>query len=200
MRVPVVTCAVAGVFLAAVVLDAQVFRAEVEGVVVDALVTRGNRPVPDLTAADFRLCDNGVEQRITSVELEEVPISLMFVLDTSSSVEGELFEQLKAGTEAAVAALGPDDRVGLVAFSHRVQLLLPPSAEPSSMASAIGALEADGDTSLYDATFAQSRSGIGVLAAYCSWCSATVRTQQAGSTRETCLQPRNGATSSHTPS
>ncbi len=61
MRVPVAACAVAGVFLAAVVLDAQVFRAEIEGVVVDALVTRGNRPVPDLTATDFRLRDNGVE-------------------------------------------------------------------------------------------------------------------------------------------
>lgn len=39
---------------------AQTFRAGTDAVQVDVLVTRGDRPVAGLTAADFELRDNGV--------------------------------------------------------------------------------------------------------------------------------------------
>ena len=132
----------------------QVFKVSVDGVAVDVLVTRGGRPVPGLTRNDFVLRDNGIEQRIESVMLEDVPITLLLVLDVSGSVQGDLLTQLRGAARAAAAALRPIDRLGLVTFSHRVQLQIPPPAPASALASYMETLEAAGDTSMYDATLA----------------------------------------------
>ncbi len=140
--------------LAASNAQGQVFKLAVDGVAVDVLVTRGGRPVADLTAADFVLRDNGVEQRIESVMLEDVPITLLMAIDTSGSVHGELLAQLKSAAKAAASALRPVDRVGLLAFSHGLRLLVPPPVVASEVVGYVDALEAGGDTSVYDATFA----------------------------------------------
>jgi len=92
----------------------QTFRTGVDAVAVDVLVTRDGRPVTGLTADDFSVRDNDVPQRIDAVLLEDVPITLLLVLDTSGSVGGAPLVQLRAAAEAAVEALRPDDRVGLV--------------------------------------------------------------------------------------
>ena len=49
------------------------FRARVDGVRVDALVTSDGRPVTGLTAADFELRDNGVVQQITVTPRSDSP-------------------------------------------------------------------------------------------------------------------------------
>jgi Ca-activated chloride channel family protein len=135
-------------------VDGQVFRVAVDGVAVDVLVTRDKRPVAGLTTADFTLRDNGVEQRIESVMLEDVPITLLLALDTSASMQGKLLEQLKAAAKAAAGALRPIDRVGLLVFNNGVRLLVAPPAEASALAAHLDTLEAHGDTSVFDATFA----------------------------------------------
>ncbi len=132
----------------------QVFKTTVDGVAVDVLVTRDRRPVSGLTAADFTLHDNGVGQQIKSAMLEDVPVTLLLVLDTSASVQGALLAHLKSAARAVVAALRPVDRVGLLAFSHRVRLVVEPPASASALYPHLDALEADGDTSIYDATLA----------------------------------------------
>ena len=132
----------------------QVFRASVDAVAVDVLVTRDGRPVTDLTAADFALLDNRVPQRIESLLVEEVPVTLFLVLDTSGSVQGEPLVQLKAAAQTAAAALRPDDRVGLLSFSHDVQLVAAPPADPDVLPKVLGSMRAGGATALYDATFA----------------------------------------------
>ena len=145
---------VAAACAATAAVHGQVFKVAVDGVAVDVLVTRDNRPIPGLTAPDFRLRDNGVEQRIESVMLEDVPITLLFALDTSASMKGDQLDRLKSAARAAAAALRPVDRVGLLAFNHRVRLLVPPPAEAPALSAHLDTLEADGDTSVFDATFA----------------------------------------------
>lgn len=132
----------------------QIFRAGVDAVAVDVLVTRDGRPVAGLTAADFTLLDNGVPQQIDAVLVEDVPITLFLVLDTSASVRGEPLVQLRAAAEAAAAALRPEDRVGLLTFSHHVRMAVAPPADPRSLPAALRRVEAGGATALYDATFA----------------------------------------------
>ena len=66
----------------------QTYKVAVDGVRVDVLVADGRRAVRGLTAADFELRDRGVAQRIDSVSFEDVPLSLMIVLETSASVRG----------------------------------------------------------------------------------------------------------------
>jgi Ca-activated chloride channel family protein len=132
----------------------QRFAVTVDGVAVDVLVTRDRRPVKGLTAADFRLRDNGVPQRVESVMIEDVPITLFLVLDVSDSVKGELLSRLESAAKAAADALRPDDRAGLMTFSDRVRMIVAPPSDPKMLADRLGTLEAGGATTLYDATFA----------------------------------------------
>ena len=131
----------------------QTFRAGVDAVAVDVLVTRNGRPVVGLTADDFTVLDNDVPQQIESVLLEDVPITLLLVLDTSGSVRG-------AGAAAhgrrggGRGLLRPDDRVGLVTFSHNVRLVVEPPSPPASLLDALRRVRASGGTALYDAAFA----------------------------------------------
>ena len=64
------------------------FRTNVERVQVDVSVTRDGQPVPGLSASDFVLTDNGDPQDLESVVLEDVPLSVQLLLDTSASVSG----------------------------------------------------------------------------------------------------------------
>jgi VWFA-related protein len=140
--------------LAATAVVGQTFRAGVDAVAVDVLVTRDGRPVIGLTADDFSLRDNDVPQRIDSVQLEDVPITLLLVLDTSGSVGGAPLVQLLAAAGAAAEALRPDDRVGLVTFSDKLRMVVEPPSPPSSVADALRRVRTGGATALYDATFA----------------------------------------------
>jgi VWFA-related protein len=137
-----------------VALPAQTFRSGADAVMVDVLVTRGGQPVTGLTTEDFTLFDNDVPQQIDAVLLEEVPITLLLVLDISGSVGGRGLDRLRAAALAAGAALRPDDRVGLLTFSDRVRLRVEPPATATQLPEAVGRLRAGGATALYDATFA----------------------------------------------
>ena len=132
----------------------QTFRISVDAVAVDVLVTRNGRPVLGLTADDFTLLDNDVPQQIESVLLEDVPITLLLVLDTSGSVVGAPLAQLLTAAEAVAEALRSDDRVGLVTFSHNVRVVVEPPSLPASLSDALRRVRATGGTALYDATFA----------------------------------------------
>ena len=140
--------------VASTLAAAQKFAVTVDGVAVDVLVTHDRRPVQGLTTADFRLRDNGVLQRIESVLVEDVPITLFLVLDVSDSVKGELLARLESAVSAAASALRPDDRVGLMTFSDRVRMIAPPPSDPRKLVALLRSLDAGGATTLYDATFA----------------------------------------------
>jgi VWFA-related protein len=132
----------------------QTFRSGVDAVRVDVLVTAGNRPVTGLAARDFELRDNGVMQQIDAVALDDVPVTLMLVLDVSESVRGEPLEHLRAAIGAAGDLLSPRDRLSLLTFSHRLHMARTPTADPGLVASATQAVDAAGATALYDATLA----------------------------------------------
>ena len=113
-----------------------IFKTGVDAVRVDVLATNGRQPLVGLTAEDFELRDAGVRQQIEAVSLEEVPLHLLLVLDTSSSVRGEPLEHLKEAAHAAVASLRPTDRAALIAFSHVIQLQIPFTADTAAIARA----------------------------------------------------------------
>src|SRR5690606_38996899 len=66
-----------------------VFRATANLVAVDATVMRGRNPVVGLTAADFRMTDNGVVQEIASVSQGTMPLDLTIALDFSTSARND---------------------------------------------------------------------------------------------------------------
>lgn len=133
---------------------AQTFRSTAEAVRVDVLVKDGNRPVADLTAADFDLRDRGVSQRIESVAFEDVPLSVMIALDISDSLTGQAIEDLRDAASAAVRQLRSADRAALLTFSHRLSLRVPWTEEHAQLHAAFDQVRPDGATSLHDVAFA----------------------------------------------
>jgi VWFA-related protein len=131
----------------------QTFRSGVAAVSVDVLVMDGGRPVRGLTAEDFELRDSGVVQRIKSVALTDVPVSLMLALDTSASVEGPALSRLKQAANAALDTLQPGDRAALLTFSGAVTLQSDWGSASAVLRTAVSSLTAGGSTSLFDAAF-----------------------------------------------
>ena len=131
----------------------QTFRSGVDIVRVDALVTDGRRPITGLKPGDFELRDNGVVQAIDSAALESLPLSLIFVLDTSGSVAGNKMRHLNDAVDLILEGLHADDRAALVTFSHRVWLRTPLMSDFSALRATMSAADAAGGTALHDAVY-----------------------------------------------
>ena len=129
-----------------------VFSSRVEAVRVDVLVVDQGRAVPDLTAADFELRDNGVPQEVTSVTRGDAPVSVVLALDVSKSMAGPRLDDLHAAGQALLGGLRSGDRAGIVAFSHVVTQPAPITADLAVVRRALEATTAGGDTALVDAT------------------------------------------------
>jgi VWFA-related protein len=127
------------------------FRSGVELVELDVSVTKGGAPVAGLTAKDFSLTDNGVAQDVESVTLEQLPLSITLVLDTSQSVAGERLQHLIQAGNGLTTALRAGDRAALITFSHAVDLRVPMTGDLASIRDALSRITGTGATSLRDA-------------------------------------------------
>lgn len=79
------------------------------------------------------------------------PVNVALVLDRSGSMNGERIEAAKEATRMALARLGRDDIVALVAYNHNVDVLQPAERLTSHerLASKVDDLQASGTTALY---------------------------------------------------
>ncbi len=78
--------------------------------------------VTDLKAEDFTVYEDGAPQPITSFALKRMPVHLVLLIDTSSSVANEL-ESFKTTAYNFIAQLDPADQVSLIAFYDKVELI-----------------------------------------------------------------------------
>lgn len=82
----------------------------------------------------------------------EVGVNLGLLLDTSGSMAGEPIEQARAAVRALVGELRPHDRLTLVTFDSRAQIVLPPTviddADLDAVAERIDEIQAEGTTDL----------------------------------------------------
>jgi VWFA-related protein len=130
------------------------FSARTAGVRVDVLVTRSGRPVTGLTVADFELLDNGVPQGIQSADLEAAPLHAMLALDISASLSGSRLPTLVRASQTLVDQLLPADRVTLLTFQRRLELLAHDSRDRHAVRDALAQMRSGGATSLRDAIYA----------------------------------------------
>ena len=142
------------VVAATVAGDAQRFTSRALGVRVDVLVTNGGRLVRGLSARDFEVRDEGVVQTVSQLDLEQVPLNLILVFDTSGSVAGDRMRSLLEAGNALIEGLRDRDRVAVLSFSTRVRLLAPLTPSRHQIRAAFNSFEARGSTSLRDAAFA----------------------------------------------
>jgi Ca-activated chloride channel family protein len=117
--------ALAALFLLLVPAGAQqktVFRTGVQTVVLHATVRgEGGRLVPDLTAGDFEIRDDGQPVPISVFSNDPQPITVALLLDMSGSMVGQ-FLRVREATMYFVDAIQPGDRVRIGTFGEEVAL------------------------------------------------------------------------------
>ena len=140
--------------LAATVAQMPTFEASVETVYLDVLVDDRNAAVLGLKATDFEVFDNGVPQAVRLEDTAHAKLTVLLVLDVSSSVQGERLDRLREACRAILLSIGGTDEVGLLTFSQEVSLRVPPSLDRHALENALDHLQGRGGTALYDALYA----------------------------------------------
>ncbi len=141
-------------------LHAQVQRVE-DGAYPNARavvnVEDNSATVAPLTRDDFTVTIDGKPVAVTDASLassQNIPLDVLFVMDTSGSMAGEPIAAAKAAAQGFVAQLSPADRVAVMHFDDRVELVQDYTADRTAAAAAIDSLQAHGNTALYTATVA----------------------------------------------
>jgi Ca-activated chloride channel family protein len=88
---------------------------------VQVIDKKTGRVVGDLNKEDFELSDNGVKQQISYFSRDELPLSIILLLDVSASVRS-IIHDIRDGALNALQRLKPDDQVAVMAFSERTRL------------------------------------------------------------------------------
>src|SRR5262249_32091112 len=98
------------------------FSTATRTVAVYATVTDGRgRLVPDLTRDEFMVDDNGKRQALSLFSNDVQPITLVMLLDRSSSMKPN-FDLEAQGAEAFVRSMGPDDKARIGSFSNEIRI------------------------------------------------------------------------------
>jgi Ca-activated chloride channel family protein len=113
---------------------------------------RSGRYIPQLSANDFLLYEDGVQQKIASFGSEEVPFNVVLLLDVSPSVSGSIRE-IQDAAIAFVRQLREHDRVMVVSFDRNIHYLSEFTSDRRELEWAIRRASMGGGTSVYDAVY-----------------------------------------------
>jgi len=133
--------------------DGDVIKLESTLINLPILVSdRSGRYVPQLSARDFALYEDGVQQTIASFGTEEVPFSVVLLLDVSPSVSGSV-NDIQDAAIAFVRQLRDQDRVMVVSFDRHMHYLSDFTNDRRELESAIRRASMGSGTSVYDAVY-----------------------------------------------
>jgi len=124
---------------------------DVNLVQVDAVVRdRAGKPMNNLRQEDFRVFEDGVEQRIQFFSRDVLPLAVALVIDRSGSV-APLMGQVQTAAFQALQLLKAGDQVALFSFANRVEILEELTSDRQRVANRIGRITAGGGTAIVDA-------------------------------------------------
>jgi VWFA-related protein len=118
-----------------------------------SVIDRGtNRGLLGLGQSDFKLFEDGQEQRIVQFESSSAPFDLMLLIDLSGSTK-EVIKLIRAAAIRFVDAARPADRIGVITFAGQPTVVSTLTADRELLRQRIETIDtARGDTKLYDAT------------------------------------------------
>lgn len=123
-----------------------------------SVIDRGtNRGLMGLTQGDFKLFEDGHEQRIVQFESASAPFDMVLLIDLSGSTS-EVVKLIRAAALRFVDAARPADRIAIIVFAGEPKIISDLTADRELLRQRIETIDtARGDTKLYDATnFAMS--------------------------------------------
>jgi VWFA-related protein len=108
--------------------------------------------VNDLDAKDFRITDNGVEQKISHFDLGGDPLSLVILIETSSRIDPLLPGMRKTGILFTQTVMGPEGEAAVVGFNDAVDKLQDFTSDGDAIENVVAHLQTGTSGSkLYDA-------------------------------------------------
>ncbi len=115
-----------------------------------SVVDRDGRFITGLKKEDFQIYENGQEQRIDSFNSVEVPFTVILMIDVSPSTKFRI-DEIQDAAISFVDQLRANDRVMVLSFDERVNVLSPPTSNRSALRNAIRQAQFGDGTSLYEA-------------------------------------------------
>src|SRR5687767_6714115 len=116
--------------------------------VIDRSTSRG---LAGLVQSDFRLFEDGQEQRVVQFESSSEPFDLVLLIDLSGSTK-EVVKLIRAAALRFVNAARPADRIAVITFAGSSSIVSGLTADRDLLRQRIETIDtARGDTKLYDA-------------------------------------------------
>src|SRR5262245_14607670 len=129
------------------VLSVDVDLVNVTATVID----ESGRSVDGLTADDFRVLEDGQEQKISFFSHDsKLPISVGVLIDISGSLQDKLRQGLQT-VRGIASTWSSDDEMFVITFNSRVDVKQPFTSNPQEIQSSLGDVRAHGETAVYDA-------------------------------------------------
>lgn len=111
-----------------------------------------NRGLIGLGQSDFKLFEDGDEQRIVQFESSSAPFDLVLLIDLSGSTK-DVVKLIRTAALRFVEAARPADRIGVITFAGEAKVISQLTADRELLRQRIESIDtARGDTKLYDAT------------------------------------------------
>jgi VWFA-related protein len=113
---------------------------------------RLNRPVSGLERENFRLYEDNIEQPIVQFAMDDEPVAVGLIFDTSGSMEHKLPRSRQAAAEFFRVA-NPEDEFCLVEFGDSPKLRVPLTSDTGYIETQLAFSVAHGSTALLDAIY-----------------------------------------------
>lgn len=125
-------------------IDSSIVRLNV------GVVDGRGRAITTLGRNDFTVYEDGVKQEVTRFETTSAPFSVVLLLDMSGSTKS-FRQNIQLSATRFLDALGPDDRIAVIEFYSKVNLLNDFTTNRNTAAHSISVANGSGDTNLYKA-------------------------------------------------
>jgi len=130
--------------------DGDVIRVETNLVTMPvSVLDRNGRFVTGLTQRDFRIFENGKEQKVDYFQSVEQPFTVILMIDVSPSTQYKI-DEIQDAAIAFIDQLRDNDKVMVVAFDEKTRILSPVTNDRRMLRNAIRQAEFGDGTSLYE--------------------------------------------------
>src|ERR1051326_4734054 len=128
--------------------DYDVIKTDTNLVTLNVSVTQNNRPITNLAQQDFQIVDAGVVVKPEFFEAQG-PASIVFVIDTSTSMRGVKWHNLSFGLKEFLHNETKDTEYTLIVFNDKPSLVSQ-AVDAKEMWQQFSTIRPDGETALYD--------------------------------------------------
>jgi len=115
-----------------------------------SVLDRDGRFISGLGKNDFKIFEDGTEQKVEYFQSVEQPFSVILLLDVSPSTQFRI-DEIQNAAITFVNQLRPGDRVMVISFDENVHVLSPLTSNRNQLTNAIREAQFGDGTSLYEA-------------------------------------------------